>query len=162
MYGDSIVFALNIEEVTFFKKNPEFLVSFDLSALCHELLIAQFFILERLPKRRYLHVKKANAIGFVVHLNACLSEATKGAVARLSGMYQELYDLEIKKRGDQFSISDLLHPDNPTVEVNIARFRKSVYDCGAIIYQTLLWLFPELVSHPDVDKVYKLLCKQSQ
>lgn len=158
MNGDMLIFALNVEEVSFFKANPEFLASFDLTGLSHELLIGQFFILEALPKHRYLHIKKADAIGFILHLKSCLSEAKKLGVARCSAMYQELYDLEINKQGDHFSISDLLHPDHPTVEVNMARFRRSVHDCGAIIYRTLLWLFPELVSHPDIDRVYKLLC----
>lgn len=162
MKGDMLMFTLNVKEVSFFKANAELLASFDLTWLCHELCIAQFFILEASPKRRYLYVEKANAIGFVVDLKHCLSEAKRLGVARLTGMYQELYDLEIKKQGEHFSISDLLHPDHPTVEVNIARFRKSVYDCGAIIYKTLLWLFPELVSHPAVDRVYKLLCKGMQ
>jgi hypothetical protein len=162
MNSDMLIFALNVEEVSFFKAHPEILTSFDLTGLCQELWIGQFFILEALPKHRYLHIKKANAIGFTIHLNRCLSEAKKLGVARLSGMYQELYDLEIRKQGDRLSIADLLHPDHPTLEVNMARFRKSVHDCGAIIYQTLLWLFPELVSHPDIDRVYKLLCEGRQ
>ena len=155
MNGNVILFAPNVQQVLDIRSRTD-ISSLTLEEVMDQLVVGHYLILEGVPHWRYLVIEKADAIGFIANLRLRVAESKRGDTCRLTSMDQ-YYDLEITSKGNRCVLRDLAQGSYPAIELDLAAFKKSIDQCAAAVFQTMLCLFPELGSRKDIDQLRKIL-----
>lgn len=153
--GNVIHFVPNVQQALDVQSRWD-ISSLTLEEVSDELVVGHYLILEGLPHCRYRFIEKVDAIGFIANLRLRVAESKRGDTRRLTSMDQ-YYDLEMTSKGNRCVLRDLAQVSHPTIELDLAAFKKSIDQCAAAVFQTMLCLFPELGRRKDIDQLRGIL-----